>query len=214
MGLDGAYPYIAGISNAHQSERILENLKRGCMTEYGLGAVDTRAPYYTPYGYWNGSVWMPHQWIAVKALLDRGEADFALEIAKTALSVWKREVDNTYLCFEHFMSENGRGAGFHQFSGLSSPILTFFEMLYKPKTVTFGFGAAVIKKNFAPDAESLDLRLFSNCNGANAVICMNERAEYIFTLDGKPVDSKRLTRGAYAISLGASGEHTVCVCKK
>ena len=64
--------------------------------------------------------------LLAKSLLDRGEVSFAVKIFKTALSVWKKEVERTYLCFEHFMSTNGRGAGFHQFSGLSTPVLMFF----------------------------------------------------------------------------------------
>lgn len=213
MGLDGAYPYIAGISNEHRSAKILDNMKKGMMTKYGLGVVDTRAPYYTPYGYWNGSVWIPHQWIVMKSLLDKSEVDFALEIAKTALAIWKREVDNTYLCFEQFMSENGRGAGFHQFSGLSSPILTFFEMLYKPGSVTAGFQTAVRKKLFADDNKSAKAALVSNCDGASIVICMNSECKYNFTLDGKPVIAQKLSDGAYAIALGKAGEHTVTASK-
>ena len=99
MGLDGAYPYIAGVSDGHQSARLLENIKKGMMTEYGLGVVDTRAPYYSKEGYWNGTVWMPHQWILSKALLDRGETDLAVKIWKTALKVWSLEVGRSYLCF-------------------------------------------------------------------------------------------------------------------
>lgn len=212
MGLDGAYPYIAGVSDGYQSARVLENIKRGMMTEYGVGVVDTRAPYYDPYGYWNGSVWIPHQWILAKALLDRGEADFAARIASTALSVWKREVDETYLCFEHFMSQNGRGAGFHQFSGLSTPILNFFEMLYKPGNVTVGFTSAVLECEANSDNTELKAKLVSSEHGASAIICMNEKCKYKFTINGKEITPLPINVGAYAITLEAAGEHTVKVC--
>ena len=33
---------------------------------------------------------------------------------------------------------NGRGAGFHQFSGLSTPVLMWYNYLYKLYTVTGG----------------------------------------------------------------------------
>ena len=82
MGMDGAYPYIAGISDEYRSARILDNIKKGLMTDIGVSVVDTRAPYYSRSGYWNGSVWMPHQWILWKALLDYGECDLADEIAQ------------------------------------------------------------------------------------------------------------------------------------
>ncbi len=206
MGLDGAYPYIAGISNEHQSKKILDNIKCGMMTEYGLGVVDTRAPYYTPYGYWNGSVWMPHQWILAKALLDRGEVDFAFKIANTALSVWAREVDETYFCFEHFMSQNGRGAGFHQFSGLSTPVLMFFEWLYSPGHISAGFAVNVTKAEWNKDKTSLAATAVSNCDGACVIISMSDKCKYKFTVNGEPVEAKQLSGGAYAISLGKSGD--------
>jgi hypothetical protein len=209
MGLDGAYPYIAGISNEHQSARLLENIKEGMMTEYGLGVVDTRAPYYSTEGYWNGSVWMPHQWILAKALLDRGEIDLAVKIWKTALKVWSAEVDRSYLCFEHFMSSNGRGAGFHQFSGLSSPVLTFFEALYTPATVTAGFDTAILKKSVNKDATAIKVEAVSNCDGSVMVVCLSDKCKYKFTVNGKAVRVKRLSDGAYAVRLGASGRKLV-----
>ncbi len=205
MGLDGAYPYIAGISNEHQSARLLENIKEGMMTEYGLGVVDKRAPYYSTEGYWNGSVWMPHQWILAKALLDRGEIELATKIWKTALRVWSAEVERTYLCFEHFMCSNGRGAGFHQFSGLSSPVLAFFETLYTPTTVTTGFDTVVFKKSVNKSATSLKVDAVSNCDGAVMVVCLSDECKYKFTVNGKAVRAKRLTDGAYAVRLGKSG---------
>lgn len=211
MGLDGAYPYIAGISNEHQSERLLDHLKNGMMTKYGLGVVDTRAPYYTPHGYWNGSVWMPHQWILAKALLDRGEIDFACKIAKTAISVWKREVDRTYLCFEHFMSQNGRGAGFHQFSGLSTPVLMFYQSLYTPGTVTAGFGNAIASKEWNNDKTKLRVISVSNSKTTAMIVCMNEKCKYKFTCNGKNVRAKKLTGGAYAIKLGTAGKCVITV---
>ena len=209
MGLDGAYPYIAGVSDKHQSERILDNVKRGMMTKYGVGVVDTRAPYYTPFGYWNGSVWMPHQWILMKALLDRGEIDFAVEIIKTALNVWKTEVDRTYLCFEHFMSQNGRGAGFHQFSGLSTPVLMFFETLYTPGTVTAGFDTTISKKTFNEDKTSLEVDAVSNSDNSYIIVCLSDKCKHKFTVNGKKARAKRLSGGAYAIPLKKAGEKKI-----
>ena len=57
------------------------------MTEIGLSVVDRRAPYYSDSGYWNGSVWMPHQWILWKGLLDNGELEPANHIVFTALNL-------------------------------------------------------------------------------------------------------------------------------
>lgn len=211
MGLDGAYPYIAGISNEYRSERVLDNIKNGMMTKYGLSVVDTRAPYYTPHGYWNGSVWMPHQWIVVKSLLDKGEVDFAIKIIKCALSVWKREVDRSYLCFEHFMTQNGRGAGFHHFSGLSTPVLMFYESLYTPGSITCGFGTVILSKKWNKDKTALELVAISNSAKSAIVICLSDKCKYKFTYNNKTVRAKKLTDGAYAIKIGSEGEFTVSV---
>lgn len=205
-GLDGVYPYIAGISDGHQSEKILDNIKNGLMTEYGISAVDTRAPYYSESGYWNGSVWLPHQWILMRALLDRGESTLAVRIARTALSVWEREVGRSYSCFEHFMIKNGRGAGFHQFSGLSSPILSMFETLYTPGTVTGGFSVAVRRSDWNAEKSRADVALVSCCDTAEAVVCLSDRYEYAFELNGRAVRARRVTRGAYTVKLGTVGE--------
>jgi hypothetical protein len=209
MGLDGAYPYIAGVSDERQSARLLDNIKNGMMTEYGLGVVDTRAPYYSKEGYWNGSVWMPHQWILSKALLDRGETDLAVKIWKTALKVWSKEVGRTYLCFEHFMSTNGRGAGYHQFSGLSTPVLMFFESLYTPGSVTCGFDTVVSSKHLNKDATAIKVNAVSNCDGSVMVICLSDKCKYKFTVNGKTAKAKRISSGAYAIRLGDKGQKTV-----
>lgn len=205
-GLDGVYPYIAGISDGPQSEKILDNIKNGLMTEYGISAVDTRAPYYSESGYWNGSVWFPHQWILMRALLDRGESALAVKIAKTALSVWKREVERSYSCFEHVMIKNGRGAGFHQFSGLSSPVLSMFETLYTPGTVTGGFSVAVRRSEWNAKKSRADIALVADCDTAEVVICLSDRYEYAFELNGRAVKAKRVSQGAYAIKLGTVGE--------
>ena len=142
-GLDGVMPLLAGICDDTQIRALLDRMQspKRLWTAIGLSTVDQSAPYYRTDGYWNGSVWMPHQWFLWKAMLDLGESDFAFKIAQTALEVWKREVDASYHCFEHFLVESGRGAGWHQFSALSSPVLSWFAAYYKPGRLTTGFDA-------------------------------------------------------------------------
>ena len=108
---------------------------------WGISTVDQSAPYYRPDGYWNGAVWMPHQWFFWKTMLDLGRTEDAWRIARTALDMWKREVDETYNCFEHFMVGSGRGAGWHQFGALSSPVLNWYTAYFRPGRVTTGFDA-------------------------------------------------------------------------
>lgn len=210
QGFDGIYPYIADMTDDEQDRRILSNIKEGLMTPIGVGVVDTRASYYRPDGYWNGSVWMPHQWILWRALLDRGEGELAFWIADTALKVWKREVDESYCCFEHFMSANGRGSGFHQFSGLSTPVLMFFESYYTPGTVTAGFATTVVSEVWNED--KTELVLDAVCGGKRpvALVCLAAEKHYSFAVNGKAVPARRVTEGAYEVAL-AGGRVTLKV---
>ena len=91
---------------------------------------------------------MPYQWMFFKAALDCGDADFAFKIADTALHLWQRECENSYLCFEHFMIESRRGAGWHQFGGLSAPVVQFYETYYRIGTITTGWDTFVQQAAF------------------------------------------------------------------
>ena len=171
------------------------------MTPIGVGVVDTRASYYSAGGYWNGSVWMPHQWILWRSLFDHGEGELAFRIADTALKVWKRETDESYCCFEHFMSANGRGSGFHQFSGLSTPVLMFFESYYTAGTVTVGFETTVKKEEW--NEEKTKLTWSGLCMGQKPMIliCMKADKNYRFVVNGKEAEALAVTDGAYALSV-------------
>ncbi|MDD5350494.1 MAG: hypothetical protein PHQ12_09820, partial [Chthoniobacteraceae bacterium] len=63
-GLDGLSPMLGGVCTKEQVGRMLEHLRspRELWTRIGLSTVDQSAAYYEPGGYWNGAVWMPHQW--------------------------------------------------------------------------------------------------------------------------------------------------------
>ena len=208
MGMDGAFPFIAGISPTDRSRRILQNIREGLFTPIGVSVVDTRAPYFRTDGYWNGSVWMPHQWILWKALLDHGETESALTIARTALEIWQREVALTGNCYEHFMLANGRGAGFHQFSGLSTPVLLWFSALYRPWTVTSGFFTVISDQKKEGGRFSFGVR--SESGHPCILVCLEEGGAYHFETSGTvtPVNA-----GTYAIRFGGPVEETVVITR-
>jgi hypothetical protein len=161
MGLDGAYPLVAGICTQAQEDRFVGYLMANerMWSRCGVSTVDQSAPYYKPDGYWNGAVWMPHQWLFWRALLDLGRADEAHRIAATALDLWKNEVESSYNCFEHFIVESGRGAGWHQFGGLSSPVLCWYGAYHRPGRLTTGLHAWVESLEFGAGNHSLAARL-------------------------------------------------------
>lgn len=209
MGMDGVYPYIASVSDGEQSRRITENIKNGMFTAAGVSCVDLRAPYYREDGYWNGSVWLPHQWILWKALLDHGELSLALDIAERALEIWQKEASLTYNCYEHFMIKNCRGAGFHQFSGLSTPALMWFSALYTPFTVTVGHLGTV--RDVRHDGKTFSFKLHLYGERPTALVCLPEGGEYGINTSG---EVKKINGGTYALIFGGGAEETVTVTEK
>lgn len=161
MGLDGVTPLVAGITSPQQSDALLSHIftEGELWSPYGITAVDQKAPYYRIDGYWNGTVWMPHQMILWKTMLDLGLPEKARLIAETALENWERECEDSYNCYEHFMIASGRGGGWSNFSGLSSPIINWYNAYNRQGTVSTGFGTLVTKADWAADYASVKLTL-------------------------------------------------------
>ena len=99
------------------------------------------------------------------------------------------------------MSSNGRGSGFHQFSGLSTPILMFFESYYTPGTVTVGFEATVVSEVWNTDKTELSLQVKCGGKRPTALICLAAGKHYSFTVNGQAVEPKQINDGAYEIAL-------------
>lgn len=210
MGLGGASPLIAGICTENQKESLLEHLKtKGELwSNIGLSAVDQSAPYFSTDGYWNGTIWMPHQWFFWKTMLDLGETDFAYKIAKTALDLWKKEVESTYNCYEHFVIETGRGAGWTQFSGLSSPILSWFNAYYGLGTVTTGFNAWIIEKKINATYDDFEAKikiLDDNKSPFTIIVNLDPNHRYKVFWNDRMVDYKEINKGSLNISINGNG---------
>ena len=210
MGMDGVYPLVAGIGTPAQTATMLAHLKSptNLWSRIGLSAVDQSAPYYQNDGYWNGTVWMPHQWFFWKTMLDLGESDFAWQIARTGLDVWKNEVNASYNCMEHFVIETGRGAGWHEFGGLSTPVLKWYDAYCRAGTFTTGFNVWITREEFSKDNTSLivDAKLFnlgSNREHCSFVACMNPNFNYEVIWNGKPVAPKTFAKGLLSIEVPA-----------
>ncbi|RXF67345.1 MGH1-like glycoside hydrolase domain-containing protein [Arcticibacter tournemirensis] len=212
MGLDGAYPLLAGICTGEQEDILIEKLfsERHLTTPSGIGVVDQSAPYYQSDGYWNGSVWMPHQWFMWKTMLDLGHPDLAFKIASKGLEVYAKETDESYYTFEHFFAKTGRGAGWHQFSGLSTPVLSWFSAYYKPGTVTAGFEVWINSQKMSRNNSAYEAFIvFDKATPAHkrsVVACMDPSKTYKATFSGKSVEIKTRYPGLIEIILPASNE--------
>lgn len=206
MGLDGASPLFAGACTPDQQQLLWQRLadpdRLWCPC--GLSTVDQSAPYYSKEGYWNGAVWMPYQWFFFKAALDAGRGEFAWRIADTALELWRKETERSYHCFEHFMIQSGRGAGWHQFGGLSAPVTQWFASYYRPGTVTTGFDTYLRKAEFGPDNQSVRLELDVTRPGKTTLLLVLEGQGPWQAEASVPVEVNRRLSGCLELTLDAA----------
>ncbi|WFB37794.1 trehalase family glycosidase [Kiritimatiellota bacterium B12222] len=175
QGLDGALPVLTGDCDSLRAEKIWSALANESrfQTPLGLSTVDQRAPYYSAKGYWNGAVWVPYQYLFWRGALDAGRAEFARMLAEKVLKTWQRETLDAYACFEHFMVESGRGAGWHHFGGLSSPVLNLFAAYFVPGRISTGFRSWIHDQQWSADLRSLTLNLtVQSIPGGDAPICV------------------------------------------
>lgn len=207
MGMDGAMPLVAGICTPEQQAALLGHLfsDKGCWTPMGMTAVDQSAPYYSTEGYWNGTVWFPHQWFFWKAMLDLGEGAKAAQIALTALETWEKEAELSYHSTEHFSVETGRGAGWHQFSGLSTPVLAWFGAYFRRGTLTTGFDTWVEASSFSADHTRLDatLQRTGPATTPTVLVCLAAGKKYRVTVNNREVPYQEVVAGALQIQLPA-----------
>ncbi|MBI2515523.1 MAG: hypothetical protein HYV95_01285 [Opitutae bacterium] len=177
-GFDGIYPLMADACTPEQETLFLRRLRdeKVFWSRCGLSTVDQSAPYFRDDGYWNGTVWMPHQWFIWKTLLDLGQGELAWQVAHTALRTWENEVRATGSCFEHFIIKTGRGAGWHQFGGLSSPVLGWFATYFRPGTLTGGLDCWVLEQTADDTSLRARLRLGGKSERKPVVVAVVPRA--------------------------------------
>lgn len=206
--MDGIYPIIAGAVTSEQKNRILAHLKSNdeMFSPVGISAVDKTASYYITNGYWNGNVWLSHQWFVWKTMLDLGETDFAFKIAKTALDAWKREVEYSYYTFEMFNITSGRGGWFHNFGGLSTPINIWTNAYFKPKTLSTGLDTMVMNSQFNDDATEAEfsLKYYGNNEKYSVIAVMNDSFDYSVTLNGENTEFSIRDNGIIEITLNGN----------
>ena len=201
-GLDGTSPLISGSFPKEICDKLWAHLEseQECFTTYGISTVDRSASYFNEEGYWNGAVWMPHQWFLWKAALDAGKGDFAWKIAETALKTYDRECETSGYCFEHFSTHSGWGGGWHHFSGLSTPVLCWHEAYFGTKRITCGFDTIILERkeidnkvvvNFVKNSDNVTAStvLFSEavkkvrCNGSEIPVIRRGNASEISLTD-------------------------------
>lgn len=214
-GLDGVSPLVAGICTKEQESSLIGHIfnKNELWTSSGISTVDQSASYYKNDGYWNGAVWMPHQWTLWKSLLDCGEGEKAYRIAQRALQVWEKECEASYYTFEHFIISSERGAGWHQFSGLSSPIINWFTSYYQIGKVTTGFEIWIEEDQFMDEFTEYTAKLsFDDSQKArsrNMLVCLNPSKKYKAFFNNKEIVLRSYHPGLIELTLPASNKEGI-----
>jgi hypothetical protein len=215
MGLDGVSPLIAGVCSPAQQQTILDRLfsEDHLWTEVGITTVDKQAPYYNPNGYWNGSVWFAHQWFLFKTMLDLGRGDLAVKIAQAGVETWHKSTQQTYDCMEHFSARPPYGAGWCQFSSLSSPALSWFAALYTPGRITLGFDVWLRQANYHSQRNLVSLRLVPQKltgRSADVLVCLRPSSRYEIYADGHPVSWASIHPGLLRVTLAPAVQIVKC----
>lgn len=203
-GVDGVTPLLAGICNAEQEEKMLAHLKSPdeLWSKVGISTVDMSAGYFYDNGYWNGSVWCPYQYLLWKSMLDVGEGKFAFEIAQRALTSWKQETEFSYNTFEMIQIETERGGWFHQFGGLSAPIVVWYHAYYKRGTITTGYDTWIDKSEFSDETDCAEIFYSLNQKRKNCIIVvMNSNYDYEVKINGYVTEFVEHVKGALEIPL-------------
>lgn len=215
-GMDGVYPLFAGAAKGDRREKILAHIKNPdeMWSESGISAVDMSASYYFDDGYWNGNVWMSHQWFMWKTMFDLGETDFAFAIADRALNMWKAETDFSYNTYECFGIKTQRGGWFHNFGGLSAPINIWANAYYKPGTVTVGLDVWTDYQKVTANEAEVSFKYFGDNDKYSVVITLSDAENYRVTLNGEEIKYVQRTPGCMEITLDGTVKNGVLRAEK
>ena len=205
-GMDGVYPLVAGAAEGERKDILLSHIKnpKEMWSESGISAVDMSASYYFDDGYWNGNVWMSHQWFIWKAMLDIGDMDFAFAIADRALNMWKKETDFSYNTYECFGIETQRGGWFHNFGGLSAPICVWANAYYRPASVTTGFDLWIDEQNVDLSSAYIKFKYCGSNDKYGMIVCLSDEYDYEVLLNNEKTEFNKRADGIIEITLDGS----------
>ena len=107
--------------------------------------------------------------------------------------------------YEHFMLTNGRGAGFHHFSGLSSPVLDWYRVYYVPGNAAAGFDTAILHQAWNEDCTAVDITVEARDPRAVLIVTLREGHTYRLSAGPRGARMRALHPGTYCVRCGAAG---------
>ena len=103
------------------------------------------------------------------------------------------------------MVESGRGKGWHNFSGLSSPVVNWFSAYFSLGQVSTGFDVMVCSPKMSSDYTEYTAELIFDKDAAgrtaSIILCMDPSKTYTATLDGKPLNLEMKRPGLLYVSV-------------
>lgn len=216
FGMDGTSPLVSGICSKAQRDKLFQRMSdpEHMWTEIGISTVDKQAAYYRTDGYWNGCVWMPHQWFFWKAALDDNRTEFARRIATTALKLWQNEVDQSRYCFEHFSVSSHRGAGCCHFGGLSSPVLNWYGAYFARQRMTSGYDCWIRNLQCNEDSAEAELSISGSSGDLTTVLYVAGEGCWQAEYNGQSVECQMGVPGCLEITLPKNSRGVLRIFKK
>ena len=171
--------------------------------------MDQRAPYASTTGYWNGTVWMPHQWFIWKASFGHGRGELAHRTAAKGREVWSDEIAQSGRCCEQFDAITGKGSDWHPFGALSSPVVRWYAAYHRPGRLKFGLDARIVTQQWNVTFTGLQAQLALAPARAQTVLATFTQYPRRVPRNGKPVPRTRRSPGRIKRELQGAGQLVV-----
>ncbi|MFH0964137.1 MAG: hypothetical protein V2A58_09005 [Planctomycetota bacterium] len=193
MGFDGVMPLITCLCPHDRIARMLQNLasEQHLWTPFGLTNVDRSASYYEADGYWNGSIWHPHQWFLWKALID---VDLALarKVAFANLEKALRGHEKDLRLCEFYRASDGEGKPC-EFASLNGPLCAWNAAYHEEGRLTVGYDTILHRRRYDPEAPRLTAELSAPHARAEigVIACVKPSRRYRVSVSGERVASSQ-----------------------
>ena len=140
-------------------------------------------------------------------MLDYNKLDRAHQIAEAVMNTFTFECDETYQCYENTRLSTGRASGWHNFSGLSSPVVNWFYSYYCKGTISTGMDAMIVSKKMATDHSSCEFTLEFDKDAVGrdmaVMVCLDETKQYSAAAKGKELQTSSPYPGLLCITVKA-----------
>lgn len=120
-------PLVLGHLISPEKRRIIiQDIKDMFLTDFGMATEAVRGPYYKDDNYWRGAIWAPYTMLMVDGLMDAGEKELALDIARRFCDMVAFTAEGDY---ENFNALTGQGLRACGYTWTSSVNILLLQLL-------------------------------------------------------------------------------------